>query len=282
VYAAGDPLLPIFPRSASKPMQAAGMLAAGLPLADELLALVAASHSGEPFHVDGVRRILATFGVDEAELDNTPHLPLDRDSARAIVRAGGEATHLTGDCSGKHAGMLATCAVRGWDRAGYLAPGHPLQLAIHAQVERLAQESTSATGVDGCGAPVWVITLTGLARSLRAQVLADRSDPSRRVADAMRAHPEYVGGNGRDVTAFMRAVPGLVAKEGAEGVYVGALPDGSAIAVKSADGASRAAQVAFAAALVRAGARTESVRTLAEVDVLGHGSRVGSVRATLP
>ena len=277
--ALGDPAQLIYPRSAAKPMQAAGMVRLGLHLPDDLLALVCASHSGEPVHVAGVRRILAGCGLDDTALQNTPRLPGDRLAAREVVRSGLAEASVYADCSGKHAGMLATCVHNGWPTDTYLDPAHPLQTALRADFEDATGEATDHVGVDGCGAPIWTCSLTGLARAFRAAVTQQPGEPLRAAADAMRRHPELVGGTDRDVTGFMQAVPGLLAKEGAEGVYAAALPDGSAVALKVSDGAHRAAQPALAAALVRAGADPAAVAPLAAVPVLGHGVSVGEVHA---
>jgi L-asparaginase II len=278
-FAVGDPDQLVYPRSAAKPMQAAGMVRAGLELPDDLLALVCASHSGEPRHVEGVRRILAGAGLDDSALRNTPRLPLHEPSARAVVRAGGAEASVYADCSGKHAGMLATCVVNGWPVETYLDPDHPLQAALLAEFEGAVAERSAHLGVDGCGAPIWACRLTALAQAFARCVTDPVGAPLRRAGDAMRAHPELVGGTDRDVTGFMRAVPGLLAKEGAEGVYAAALPDGRAVALKVSDGSFRAAQPALAAALVRLGVDAAAVADLATVPVLGHGRPVGEVHA---
>ena len=279
VHRIGDPDHVIYPRSANKPMQASGMVRAGLELPDDELALVGASHSGEPMHVDGVRRMLARAGLDASALQNTPHLPSHEPSRDAEIRAGRGETSICADCSGKHAGMLITCSINGWDLATYLDDDHPLQQALRAELELTAGEPVAHTGIDGCGAPVWAISLTGLARAFAACVTAQPETPPRRVADAMRRHPEFVGGTDRDVTGFMTDVPGLLAKDGAEAVYAAAMPDGSAVAVKVSDGGFRAAQVALAAALPWAGVDPRLVSRWATVPVLGHGRPVGSVHA---
>lgn len=277
--AVGDPDQPVYPRSAMKPMQAAGMLEAGLDLPDDLLALVCASHSGEPQHVDGVRRILDGAGLDEAALQNTPRLPLHEPSARAVLRADGAEAPVYADCSGKHAGMLATCVVNGWPLAGYLDPAHPLQVALLAAFESAVGEPSAHVGVDGCGAPVWVCRLTALAAGFARAVTDPPGTPLRRAADAMRAHPDMVGGTDRAVTGLMRAAPGLLAKEGAEGIYAAALPDGGAVALKVSDGAFRAAEPALTAALQHLGIPASAMAPYAVVPVLGHGRSVGEVRA---
>jgi len=185
------------------------------------------------------------------------------------------------NCSGKHAAMLATCVVNGWALDTYRQPDHPLQQSIRWQVEALAGEQVGHVGVDGCGAPVLSLTLTGLARSLSRAVQEEPESPARRVTGAMAAYPDFVGGTNRDVTAFMRAVPGLVAKDGAEGVYVAALPDGTAVALKVEDGADRARQVALAALLVGMGVERGTLAPLATVPLLGGGHPVGEVASPL-
>ncbi len=277
--AVGDPAAPVFPRSASKPLQAAAMVELGLDLDGELLALAAASHSGEPFHLDGVRRILAGAGLDVGALRTPPEEPSDEQAAQAWLRAGHGPEPLTMNCSGKHAAMLATCVLNGWDVATYLDPEHPLQVALGATLERYAGEPVAASGVDGCGAPVLALTLTGLAGAVRGCVLADPGSARRRVVDAMRAYPEWVGGTRRDVTALMRGVPGLVAKDGAEGVEVAACADGRAVALKIDDGASRARQVVTAEALLALGFDAPVLAGQRSYPLSGGGRQVGEVRA---
>jgi L-asparaginase II len=283
VYVAGEVDVPVFPRSSLKPLQALGMLRSGWhPDDDRQIALAAASHSGEPAHVDVVRRILADAGIDVADLDNTPDLPLDRDAAHALIGAGGGADSLHQNCSGKHAAMLATCVAAGWPTAGYRSPDHPLQVAIRATIEDLTDEQVAAVAVDGCGAPLFAVSLAGLARGFARLVTAPPSDPAGRVAAAMRAHPFLVGGSGRDVTALMTGVPGLLAKDGAEGVYAAALSDGSAVALKIEDGNGRARAPVMVAVLRRLGIEPSGLEALAAPPVLGHGEPVGAIRVTLP
>src|SRR5665811_972948 len=135
-------------------IQALAMLRAGLDLDGELLALAAGSHSGEPFHLEGVRRILAGAGLSEQELQNTPDLPYEELERNAWIASGRDATSLAQNCSGKHSAMLATCVAAGWDTSTYLEPLHPLQQLIAATLTDLSGEPPAATGVDGCGAPV--------------------------------------------------------------------------------------------------------------------------------
>ena len=267
--------VPVFPRSSNKPLQVVGLLDAGWPAPDdETIALATASHSGLPRHLDVVRRALSAAGLSEAALGCPAMLPLDLEAAHALLRAGGEASPLTMNCSGKHAAMLATCVANGWPTDAYLDAKHPVQQAITGTIERLAGEAVQAVAVDGCGAPQHALTLTGLARAFTRLATDDDS----RTADAMRRHPDLVGGPGREVTRLMRGIPGLVAKDGAEGVFAAALPDGSAAAVKVADGATRAAVPVLVVALRALGADAAVLDELSTSPVLGGGQPVGEVR----
>jgi L-asparaginase II len=188
------------------------------------------------------------------------------------------------NCSGKHAAMLATCVLNGWDTATYREPGHPLQVAIAETFAELTGEPVEAVAVDGCGAPLLSTTLTGLARAFRALSVAG-SGPERRVADAIRSAPEYASGSRRDEAALLRAVPGAIGKAGAESCYAVGLPDGRAVALKTDDGAARVRPVLMAAALERLGVPGEdgvdadAVRRTGVVELLGGGSPVGALRA---
>jgi L-asparaginase II len=279
LLAVGDIAGPIFPRSSSKPLQALAMVRAGLDLDGELLALASASHSGEWFHLDGVRRILDGAGLDEQDLQNTPDLPYDESERRAWIRAGRQASSLAQNCSGKHAAMLATCVVAGWDPATYREPRHPLQQLIAQTLNDLSDEPASAAGVDGCGAPVLAVSLTGLARAFARLASAPEGTDEERVASAMAAYPQWLGGTGRDVTSLIRGVPGLIAKDGAESVYAVGLSDGRGVALKIADGGQRARPVVMAAALRRLGITADVLDRLADAPVFGHGQRVGSIEA---
>ena len=287
---AGAVDVPMFPRSSNKPMQAAAMLRCGLDLDGELLALAAASHSGEDFHVAGAREILAGAGLTEDDLQCPPDWPLDADAQRDLLRAGGGPDRLHMNCSGKHAAMLATCVAAGWPTASYPDPGHPLQAEVRQTIERLAAELVTAVGVDGCGAPLFAISLTGLARAFSALVRAQPGTPERRVADAMRAHPKWTAGTTRPDRRLVEAVPGLLLKSGAEGVEALALADGRAAAFKIDDGdGARRARTAVTVAVLRVlgadaipGADPAVLDDLARPAVRGGGRKVGEVRATLP
>ncbi len=285
VVQAGAPRQPIFPRSASKPLQLAGMLRAGLDqlpdLDEEMLALAAASHSGEPEHRAGVRRLLAAAGLSELDLRNTPDLPSGVLERARWRREGRAPTALAMNCSGKHAAMIATCVLRGWSLEDYLEPAHPLQVALDNTVVELAGEQSDMVAVDGCGAPLIALSVSGLARAFARVASAEPGTLEERVAGAMRNHPWLVGGTGRDVTDLMERVPGLIAKDGAEGVYVAALPDGRAVAVKIWDGAIRPRLPVLITALRYLGVDVSGLDAYASVPVLGGGEVVGEIRPML-
>jgi L-asparaginase II len=277
--AIGDYETVVFPRSSLKPLQAFAMIRQGLELPDESMALVCASHNGTPRHCVGVQKILQHAGLDESLLANTPDLPLGQEEAEEILRSGGGRTSVQQNCSGKHAGMLATCQRQGWPiDSSYLAMDHPLQQQITSGIEFLAGESVSAIGIDGCGAPTHAVSLVGLARAFR--YLAMGADaPARTVHRAMTSFPEMVGGPGHVTSRLMQAVPGLMAKDGAEGVFGMAFPDGRSMALKVADGANRARPPLVRAALERMGVSVDLIdKEIFESVVLGHGQRVGEVR----
>lgn len=287
-WAIGDVVSPVFPRSCNKPIQAVGMLRSGLDLRDELLALCAASHSGEDMHIDGVRRILAAAGLDEATLQTPPEYPLDEQARVDYIRAGHAPSRIAMNCSGKHAAMLATCATNGWPLDTYLSPDHPLQTAIAATFAELTAEPITSVGVDGCGAPLFATSLVGLARGFRALVIAEPGTHERRVADAFAAYPAFASGTRRDEAALLTAVPGAVGKAGAESCYAVALPDGRAVALKIDDGSPRARPPVMAAALRRLGVAGEpgvdaaALEATGVAPLYGGGRPVGELRIAHP
>ena len=285
-WSVGDVTSAMFPRSCNKPVQALAMLRAGLDLPPDLLALACASHSGEPFHLDGVRRILAGAGLDESALQTPLDYPLDDVAREEWIRSGRERERVAMNCSGKHAAMLATCVVNGWDVATYLDPDHPLQVWIAKTFAELTGQPVEAVAVDGCGAPLLSTSLTGLARAFRTLAIAE-DGLERRVADAIRAHPQFTSGTRRDEAALLRAIPDAIGKAGAESCYAVALPDGRAVALKADDGAARVRPVLMAAALERMGVPAEpgvdgdAVRRTGVVELLGGGVPVGGIRSVV-
>jgi L-asparaginase II len=281
-WSAGVVDQPMFPRSSNKPMQAVGMLRNGLDLDGKLLALAGASHSGEQFHLDGVREILAMAGEDESALRTPAQYPLDDAARDAWVRAGHGPEPVTMNCSGKHAAMIATCKLNGWTLDDYRTPDHPLQKEIRTAIEDLAGEKVSYVAVDGCGAPIFALTLSGLAHSFGKFAAAVPGTLEARVEDAFRAYPEYASGSTRDEAELMHAVDGLFCKAGAEGVYAVGLEDGRGIALKLEDGQPRARKVVMAATLQRLGITNDTVERHLRFALLGGGVEVGAVQPHLP
>ncbi|MDN5571727.1 MAG: asparaginase [Propionibacteriaceae bacterium] len=276
IWSVGDPATTVLPRSSLKPVQAVAMLRAGAPLTGEHLALACASHSGEPKHLAGVRAMLAASGLSVADLRNTPDLPLGEPDRAAWLASGRGKEPLAQNCSGKHAGMLSACVAAGWTTADYLDLQHPLQRLIVETVEQIAGETVTISAVDGCGAPLHGFVFAGLARAF-GRVASASAGVEKQVADALRAYPDFVGGENRPDTGLMRAASGVIAKEGAEGVFAVGLPDGRGVAVKIADG-FRAGRTVAAAVLRELGLDGAACDELALVPVLGHGERVGEVQ----
>lgn len=286
-FVVGDPDVGILPRSAVKPAQAAAMVGLGLGLTDQLLALAAASHSGEPMHLDGVRSILSRVGLDGGSLQCPAAWPFDESALRAYVGAGAQPAPVVHNCSGKHAAMLATCVARGWSTHDYLDPDHPLQVAIRVEIgeragasSRTSRAAADFVGTDGCGAPLVALSLRSLALVVRSLALGQVDSPGRRVCDAIQTCPEWTSGSARDEARLMRAIPGLTVKMGAEAVFVAAFDDGRAVALTIEDGGDRARPVVMAAALARLGVTHPLLDELVHPPVLGGGVRVGELRAT--
>jgi L-asparaginase II len=269
---------PVLPRSSAKPFQALACLTAGANLSGPRLAIAAGSHTGEDFHVRLVAEILDEYGLGFGALGCPADWPEDQTTRNLLVKQDLGAARERMNCSGKHAAMLAAAVANGWDVPSYLSPEHPLQLRVRSAVEELSGEKSAHVAVDGCGAPLFGLSLTGLARAVQALVLAEPGSAPRAVADAMRAHPEYVGGTGHQNTELMRALPGAVVKGGAEGVLVVALSSGHAVAVKAADGGPRATTAIALAVLRRMGCDVSAAAAFATVPVLGGGRPVGEIR----
>jgi L-asparaginase II len=263
----------IFPRSTIKSIQGAAMVRAGLKLEPRLLALGCSSHSGSEEHLTAVREILAMAKLDESALQ----CMLDKPLGEPERRAWGDkpATRISMNCSGKHAAMLLTCVTNGWPIENYLDPAHPLQVAIKAELEALAGETITLTSTDGCGAPLFLISVLGLARAIRAITIS--TDPIHQsVLDAARAFPEMVAGKGRLTTQMIEAVPGLYMKDGAEAVEVASMPDGRTLVFKVSDGSLRPFRV-----LVHAGLKRLGIDSPYEAEnVLGGDRIIGTIRAT--
>ncbi len=274
VLTKGDPNAFIYPRSAIKSIQASAMVRKGLVQEVRHLALICASHSGSKAHQDGALEILRGAGLTENALQCIADRPLGLQERKEWGDK--EPTRLAMNCSGKHAGMLATCVANNWPTENYLSPAHPLQLAIKEEFENLAGEKISKITTDGCGAPLFLISMQGLANAFHN--LAISNDPvHKQVVSACLAFPELVAGIGRSDTELMKAVPGLFLKIGAEGVQAGFLPDGRTVVFKVSDGSERAHQVILQSAFEKLGAKFE----VKHPEVLGGGKVIGEIRAAL-
>jgi L-asparaginase II len=288
----GDPVAPFYPRSSLKPLQAVAMLRAGLKLPADLLALAAASHSGGAKHRGGTQRILAMHGLAASDLENSTDLPYGSNEREHWLRSGLHATQVTQNCSGKHAAMAATCVINGWPVTDYLDPSHPLQRLIATTVAELTGEEPFTRSTDGCGTPLFALTLHGMARAFGTIAAAAATSESTSddggaiplvaeaaVGLAMRQHPDMVAGEDRDVTELMRLLPGSVAKDGFEGVQLVGLPDGRAVAVKISDGGDRARMPATIRVLESLDVATAPLAGIGTTPVLGGGRTVGLLHA---
>ncbi|WP_270353153.1 asparaginase [Microbacterium testaceum] len=267
----------ILPRSTVKPVQALACLLAGTDLDGADLAIAAGSHTGEDVHVDVVRDLLARAGLDEGALACPVDWPEDEPTRERLIRDGEQRTRVRMNCSGKHAAMLLACAVNGWDTASYLDPAHPLQRLVRSTLERLSGDEVAYDAVDGCGAPLFSVSPLGIARIFRALVTADPGTPERRVADAMRSFPRFVGGDRHANTEAMLRVPGLLSKGGAEGVIGMATADGAAVSMKILDGNPRATTLVALRVLEALGADVSAAGDLVDLPILGGGVPVGSI-----
>jgi L-asparaginase II len=285
LQAVGDPGAYIYARSSAKPFQALPIVLSGaadaLGLTDDELAVACASHNAEEPHLTAVRSILQKAGLTEDDLRSGAHLPLHEPEADALIRSGEEPRPIHGNCSGKHAGMLAVCAYEGYETASYRDPSHPLQrriLGLIAEVCGLREDEVLVAG-DNCGVPAFALPLgsfaTGLARIATGDVLTDElASAALRIGGAMREHPFMVAGTGRFDTQLMKST-GLLVKGGAEAVLAVGSQEGWGMALKVSDGAVRAVRPAALAAL--GGMGVEVPEAVSEVRGL-HGEKVGEIR----
>ena len=307
IASCGDASAPVYTRSASKPFQAMPLLLAGgekkFRLSDAEIALMCASHGGEPRHVRLAERLLARGGFRVSDLLCGAHLPMHEPSARDLIRAGKEPTALHNNCSGKHAGMLLACRILDLPPATYTDPGHPLQRRIRSLLARYAgvPEAEISVAVDGCNAPVFRLPLSALAVAY-ARLMAGRLPGEEPAAAAVRARivramvrsPEMVAGAARFTTDFLREGRGRwIGKEGAEGVYaVGLRSSGKGapaigVVFKTEDGSARPRDAVTLQLLERLGQLpVELRRALASyAEPIVHNARgfdVGRIEADVP
>lgn len=267
----------ILPRSTTKPLQALACIRAGADLSDEELAIAAGSHTGEDAHVATVQGILARAGLDDSALKCPVDWPEDEATRERLIRAGGVRSRVRMNCSGKHAGMLLACVANGWNVADYTEAHHPLQMLVRETVERATGVSVETTAVDGCGAPLFSTTVHGLARSFRALTTAPEGSAERKVADAMRRYPFFVGGKNHANSDTMTRLSGVLAKGGAEGVIGMAASTGQAVAMKIVDGNPRGTTLIALEILKTLGVDTSRAGSLVELPVLGGAEQVGEI-----
>lgn len=295
--ALGNPDAKVLARSAAKPLQSLALHTAGLHLdSDEERAISLASHGGSSDHIALVSSILQSGGLTASDLLCPEGWPLDARAKRQAVASGEAPSRIAHCCSGKHAAMLRTCAINGWMTHDYLSPDHDVQRVIRETVQRFTGEAPEPIVVDGCGAPTFALSLTGIARAYRRMATASIDSPfplHRQAAQLLRsarAHPWVVESDGRGDSLLMREL-GVFAKFGAEGISVVAAPDGSVAAVKILDGTLRAARLVAVELLVQAGSLTRdavnSVLPSMGLEVSGGGQTVGQVEvafssSTLP
>lgn len=283
----GDPDALVLPRSSMKPLQALSCLAAGAPLEGAHLGLATASHAGTDQHAAGVREMLTLAGLGENDLGCPPSWPGDRATRDEMIRDHGDAARVRMNCSGKHAAMLLACTTNGWDTATYLDVDHPLQAYIREVVERLIGEKVSTTAIDGCGAPVYAMSLFGLARAMHRIGNSSTTSPfalhrsAGMMVQAVRDNPWTIQGPDLPDTVVVERT-GAFAKHGAEGVMVMVAPNGTTVALKMLDGSSRASSAVALRLLERAGALDSAVvsetMSALSLSITGGGQTVGAIR----
>ncbi|MCU1571626.1 MAG: ansA [Naasia sp.] len=285
----GDVRAPLFPRSSLKPFQALASMASGGDLSAEELVLSTASHHGTIEQAKIVRGILKKAGLPISALGCPADWPSDRHSRDELIRTGHGPLPIFHNCSGKHAAMLLACVRSGWDTRSYLDPAHPLQERVREVIQRMTGEHVSITGVDGCGAPVHAISLTGLAAGF-SRIRTTRADSpwplyrdAAALTQAVLEHPALISGEGGQDAVLIEELGGL-AKVGAEGVFAVATPEGHAVAVKTLDGSLRAVAAVAADLLASVGAidgpALARVRARLDLVVQGGGRPVGQIRVT--
>ncbi|MBN9150043.1 MAG: asparaginase [Micrococcales bacterium] len=280
----GDVEAIVYPRSSLKPMQALAVMRSGVALDGAQLVLASASHSGTPAHLEVVSQLLERAGLTEDALQCPLDWPGDAQSA-AAARTSGEKHRVMMNCSGKHAAFLLACVENGWPIESYLDPVHPLQVRIRDTIEEFTGEPVGHVGVDGCGAPLFAVSLRALARvfSLVARGRNPDGDDAdvARLAAAIQEYPWAIDGPGRANTVVIEEL-GLLCKGGAEGVIAMGAADGTAVAMKSLDGSHRITSLAALELLARAGAIAPAdaarVAALVTEQVLGGGVPVGHIR----
>jgi len=294
VASLGDVTRPVFPRSAIKALQCLPLIETGA--ADQYgfgkpeIALACASHTGTPRHAELAAKMLAEVGLSEPALGCGAHMPLGSSAQKALIRSGREPSQLHNNCSGKHAGMLATAKHLGEPLDGYWFPDRPVQKRVHATLSELTglPLGRNVMGFDGCSLPNWAMPLTSLARLFARLVTSNGMGPDRRravarILESCWAEPELVAGPGRADTVVMRKLPGRIfMKTGAEGVYAGGFPElGLGFALKIDDGTTRASAGAVIARVERVIPESQGLMARRTVKTW-RGMEAGEIRAAAP
>lgn len=293
----GDPDAVHFPRSSLKPFQAYASYRCGLREAfgiepgSEELAIMSASHGATDAQCAAVRRLLAKAGLDESALRNGTHEPASAEGRRTLAREGDRPTAIHGNCSGKHAGMLAACVARGWPTEGYLNDQHPCQVHVRevlGEVFGLPPDGLP-WGLDGCGLPTYAVPLRRCAAAASRLLVPgeEQSVTLSAVGEAMRRHPRLLGDPDGFNVRLMEVAPSVIAKSGAEAYFLVAVPARRlGVSVKIRDGSARPLAAVVIAVLRQLGALGSAeeealaefarpvVRTLA-------GVAAGEIRAVL-
>lgn len=264
VLALGDLHRPYYPRSAIKALQTVPVVASGAAdafgLDDRELAVACASHGGTAAHVAAVRHLMQQAGLREADLACGAHWPLDSEAGRKLAREGRGPSAVHNNCSGKHAGMIATAKHLGMPLEGYERIDHPLQVMVRETIEAFADAplADAPVGTDGCSVPTWALPLPVVARSFARFATGDglsesHGSAARRLFDACVAEPVMVDGERRFVTEVLARADGAIfLKGGAEGFYcAGFRESGLGLALKIDDGARRASETVLAAVIAR-------------------------------
>ena len=271
---AGDIEVPFIPYSTIKSIQVAAMVRAGLVLSPQQLAVASASHPGSEEHLDIVQSILHGAGLAVDALRNSQAIPIGH--KERLEWGDKPPTQLVQNCSGKHAAMLATCVINGWELPTYVSVGHPVQMAIRKELELLMAEPISSVAMDGCGAPTFALTTKGFTTAIHT--MRTSQDPiHQQVMAACIDYPELVAGVDRMNTRIMKVVPGLFMKDGVEGVQIFSLADGRACVIKINDGGNRATSTVMAAVFKYWGIDSG----IEPVRMYSAGQVVGEVRSTV-
>ncbi len=284
VHAVGDPGAPVYARSALKPFQAIASLTAGAPLRGAQVAIAAGSHAGSFEHMTVVAGMLEEAGLTPEDLACPPAYPSDPRARAYLLGREKPKQRIAMNCSGKHAAFLRACVENGWDTAGYLDPGHPLQRLVMEVIEETTGAAPAHVGVDGCGAPVAALPLEALARGYGRLGSAIRNIGAEArtatLATAMVDYPEMVEGPGRPDTVVSEELD-VVAKLGAEGILAVGTREGAGVAVKVLDGSARATTLVALTLLARSGFlpgdRVEAVLERVVRPVLGGEEPVGGI-----